>query len=467
MSKMKTLVMLLLVMMLSVALVACGDKKEEKPSPTPTTAPDQNEEPTGPVDDRDLGGLNVVIADWWSPENYNEPTNTYEEDYWAFQEDMMKAHNYTIGRLKVSEWEPMTETAMLSITTNQPVGQIIVLDSGFVAALLDKGLFADVANIEEFDFKEEKWNQEVIEVMTVGDAIYGFASGLEPRTGVFFNMDLFEQLGVDPELPYDLQAAENWTWEEFEKLCAQLTQDTNNDGQMDVYGIASFSNDFFQACLQSNDTNVIVKGEGGTLVMNTSDPAVLEALDWGRGLYDKGYHMPRPEGDDVAWDWFVQAFEEQKTAMRVCEEYNVSTINQYGFKFGFVCFPQGPSADSMISIVRENILIIPNCDATKDIVDDIAYAYNKFTDRAPGYENDDTAWKGGYESLFVDERAVNETLDLMINELDTNMACTILLSDYVWDWVWDIDSGVATPAEQLEAFGSQWQTMVDDFNAKY
>lgn len=469
MSKMRKIALLLMVMVLAMAFVACGDEEEPAgtgatpttAAGTPTTAPTD-----GPVDDRDLGGLEVVIADWWSGEDYNVPKTTYEEEYWAFQEDMMKTHNYTIVRKNVAGWSEMTEQAMLSISSNNPLGQIIVLDSGFVASLLDKGLFADVSNVEEFDFKEDKWNKAVLEVMTVGDAIYGFAGSTEPRTGVFFNMDLFETLGVDPELPYDLQAGGQWTWDEFKKLAEQLTQDTNNDGQKDVYGIASFSTDFFQACMMSNDTDVIVKDEDGNLMVNTSDPAVLEALDWGRSFYDEGLHMPKPEGDDVEWNWFVQAFQEQKTAMRVCEEYNVSEINQYGFKFGFVCFPQGPSADSMISIVRENILVIPYCDATKNIVGDIAYAYDKFTDRAPGSEDDDSAWRAGYEALFTDERAVSETLDNMINKLEQRMSNTILLSDYVKDWMYDIDAGAATPAEQLETYGSQWQTMVDDFNAK-
>ncbi len=468
MGKMKKLVLTLMLLALAMAFVACGkdDEPADKPTNTPTTAPTKGEDkPSEPA--RDLGGKEIVIADWWTTDDYNVPKTTYEEEYWAYQNQMMKDHKYTIVRKNVAQWEGFSETAMLSITINEPCGHVIVLDSGWVASLMDKGYFADVSDVKEFDFTDDKWNKAVLDVMSVGDAIYGFAGSTEPRTGVFFNMDLFKQLGVDPETPYDLQAQEKWTWDEFKKLAKQLTQDTNNDGVSDVYGIASFSNDFFKACLLSNNTNVITKDSDGNLMVNLEDPKVLEALDWGRSFYDEGLHMPRPEGEDVDWEWFVQAFQEQKTAMRVCEEYNVSTINQYGFKFGFVCFPKGPSADSMISIVRENILVIPQCDATKNIVGDIAYAYNIFTNRAPGYEDDDTAWKGQYEALFADERAVNETLKLMINDLEQKMDETILISDYAWDWLWDIDSGVATPAEQLEAFGSQWETMVGEFNAKF
>lgn len=467
----KKLMLLLVVLVFAFSVVACGDKEEKKET-NPTKAPDNAtqgvQKPTEPAEQvRDLNGKEIVIADWWSGEDYREAKTTYLEDYWNHQDEMMEKHNYTIVRKSVSSWADMGQDAMLSITNGKPIGDIIVLDSGSVAALLDKGLFADVSVLKEFDFTDDKWNKAVLEVMTVGNAVYGFAGSTEPRTGVFFNMDLFETLGVDPELPYDLQESGEWNWKNFKDLCAKLKAagDTDSDGVQDVYPMASFSTDFFPACMVANGTDVILNNEG-TLSTNLDDPAILEALNWGYSLYEEGYVMPKPEGDDVEWNWFVQAFQEQKTCMRVCEEYEAGTIVNYDFKSGFVCFPYGPSSDgSLISIVRENILIIPSCFSDQEIAD-VAFAYNIFTEDTPGYEDDDTSWKGSYEALFKDQRAVNETLDLMINKLPQVMRPTILLPDYVNDWIYNIDAGAATAAEQLEAYGSQWQQMVDEFNAK-
>lgn len=468
MKNVKKLMLLLVVLVFAFSVVACGDKDEDdKNSTTPSATQGQNTtKPTEPAEEvRDLGGKEIVIADWWSTETYRDANTTYLEDYWNHQDEMMKKYNYTIVRKGVSSWGDMGQDAMLSITNGSPIGDIITLDSGSVAALLDKGLFADVSVLKEFDFTDDKWNKAVLEVMTVGNAVYGFAGSTEPRTGVFFNMDLFETLGVDPQLPYDLQESGEWNWANFKDLCSKLKAagDTDSDGVQDVYPIASFSTDFFPACMVANGTDVIVNNEG-TLATNLDDPAILEALNWGYSLYEEGYVMPQPEGSE--WNWFIPAFQEQKTCMRVCEEYEAGTIVNYDFKSGFVCFPYGPSSDgNLVSIVRENILIIPSCFTDAQIAD-IAFAYDIFTDDTPGYEDDDSSWKGSYEAMFKDSRAVNETLDLMINELPQVMRPTILLPDYVNDWIWDIDAGAATPAEQLEAYGSQWQQMVDDFNAK-
>lgn len=192
----KKIVLVLFVLVLSLFIVACGDKEKETTAPTPTTS--SGTQTTPAVTGRDLGGLQVVIADWWTTDetSYRITDTTYQEDYWKYQDEQMAAHNYTIVRQGVASWSEMSESAMLSITTNKPCGDIIVLDSAWVASLLDKGMFADVSGLEEFDFKDDKWNQAVLQVMTVNDSIYGFAGSTEPRTGVFFNMDLFEQLGV-------------------------------------------------------------------------------------------------------------------------------------------------------------------------------------------------------------------------------------------------------------------------------
>lgn len=482
MKNLKKLLLLVVVLAFVFALVGCGDDKKNESDPTKapeaTKAPEGNKDPEAtptPVDDRNLGGKEIVIADWWSdPEGNNErDTSTqYMEDYWDYQDKMMKDHNYTIVRKGPYGWGEVQSNAMLSITNGEPYGDIIVLDSGWVASLLDKGLFADVSALEEFNFSDDKWNQGVRDVMTVGNATYGFAASTEPRTGIFFNMDLFETLGIDKNLPYDLQAEGKWNWEEFEKLCNDILAkgDTDGNGVQDVYPLTGQNTVFYTALMTANNTNVIVKDKDGKLVSNLDDPAVLEALNKGWDWAEQTLFMPAPqpttEGESIPWDWFKQAFQEQQAAMRIEEEYAIGQMQDYGFKVGFVCVPCGPNSDGMVSIIRENVQIIPSC-FDKQHISDIAYAYNVFTSDVPGYEDDDASWKSGYEALFMDSRAVNETLDLMINKLPQVMRTTMLLPEYNDEWIWSIDSGEVSPAEQMEAYGSQWQTMCDDFNAKH
>ena len=48
----------------------------------------------------------------------------------------------------------------------------------------------------------------------------------------YYNVDLFEQAGVDPP-------AAGWTWADMTKKATELTQDTDGDGTVDVYGMGT------------------------------------------------------------------------------------------------------------------------------------------------------------------------------------------------------------------------------------
>ena len=78
-----------------------------------------------------------------------------------------------------------------------------------------------------------------------------------------------------PNLPYDLQAKGEWTWEALEDLAKRCTRDLDNDGVPDVYGIASFSKDFFRGCVFSNDAKFIGY-EDGKFYNATGEPNFLE-----------------------------------------------------------------------------------------------------------------------------------------------------------------------------------------------
>lgn len=52
-------------------------------------------------------------------------------------------------------------------------------------------------------------------------------------------------------------------WAKFEEYCAKLTKDTNNDGQTDVYAMASFSKDYLKLCAASNGAQFITRNAEG------------------------------------------------------------------------------------------------------------------------------------------------------------------------------------------------------------
>lgn len=467
----KLLGILLTVALLLSMFTACGGKTEEDTTAdnAVTTAPTEAEEevkatatpspvPTEPP--IDLEGMEITIGNWWATDPPAEPTNQREEDTLKYREEIMAKHNFTIKEVNLGTWNEYQEIVVSSIMSGDPAADIFVMDQQFMAAPLQQGLLYPLNTLENYNFAEEKWNKEVLELMTFDGNVYGMAHGrMEPRLGVFFNKRLFEEANIDPELPYNLQASGEWTWDKFKELAVQLTRDINNDGTPDVYGLASFSVDWFRGCVFSNNAQFVGKDDAGKFYNASGEANFLEALEWGRSFYDEGLHMPQPEGSN--WDWFISAFSEGKVAMQCAEEYKVGTWKDMADDWGFVIFPKGPKGE-MMTVFTENIVVMP-AGVDKELAEKVAFAYNLYTETTPGYEDED--WKSGYYSAFRDARAVEETLPLFYEPGHGTMSYLPLISGLSYgDVTYDLDAGATTPAETVEKVQQLWQTFIDQAN---
>ena len=430
----------------------------------------------------DLGGQTITIGDWWSGEGFDY-WDTYfsssdeQEEYKQYQLSMMEEHNYTLTRKSVYGWGDEAEVGLLSILSNEPVADIMIFDCRFVGTFFaqEEPLFCDVSQCEAFDFSDEKWNKAVVDMMTVNGKIYGFSTDNEARTGVFFNKDLYAQFrGADKvdEL-YDLQAAGNWTWAKFEEIAQSLTRDTDNDGEIDVYGFAAQQSVLFEMAVISNGHEFVTKDSLGRLVSQVTSQDVIDDCNWAYSLYTNNYTRRGIEGEQ--WNYFDGMFVSGEAAMVVYDEYKaVEFLSTCNFDFGFVCFPRGPKANKYYSIVRENVYVIPNCPATKDRVEEIAYAFNVYTDKAPNASTDADAWKADYEYCFSDTRAVNETIDLMLHRSTQVMPAAYIVPGLMDNAngflqshiLYCIDDPDRTPAEVLASQADAIAECIADFNAK-
>ena len=464
----KLLALLLAIAMMITMLAACGGNKTEKaaePTAAPTQAPVKEEEkatatPTPTEIPKDLGGITITIGDWWTTDPNPEPRDTREEDTLAYRQEFQEKYNFTITRANLGSWMEYQEIVVSSIMAGDPAADIFVMDQKFIAAPLQQGLLYPLNTLESLNFDDEKWNQVVRKMMTFGDSTFGMANGrMEPRLGVFWNKRLFEEAGLNPDLPYELQAKGEWTWQALEDLAKQLTRDTNNDGVMDVYGISSFSKDFFRGCVFSNNAKFIGVDENNKFYNATNEPNFLEALEWGYSLYEKGYHMPQPEGSN--WDWFISTFIEGKVAMQCAEEYKVNTWRDMKDDWGFVIFPKGPRGE-MMTVFTENVVVMP-VNLEKEQAENIAFAYNLYTNVTPGYEDED--WRTPYYSVFRDTRAVDETLPLFYEPNHGVISYLSLIAgiDY-GDVTYDLDAGALTGAESVEKVQGLWKSFLDTAN---
>lgn len=482
----KTLLTLLFVLALSFTmLIACGKKADNEgegndvdSNPVVDVKDDEpvvkDDEPVDelvvePVEEEptmDLGGMEIEIADWWSPAEPAAPANAFQEAQLEYREMIQEKYNFKMKQVAVTDWNGMLELFTTSVVAEDPIAEIVLLHPGWAVAPIANGLVYDLATLENFDFSESKWIQNVKEAGTVGNSIYTMNAGkAEPRLGIFYNKRLFQEAGLDPEYLYDLQASGEWTWEKFEEVCHTLTEDTNNDGITDKYAMANFNTHIFRGAMISNNARYVGKDAEGKFYSGITDPNFLEAIQWVMSLVEKGYEMPQPA--DSNWDWFFSAFIDGKVAMQAGEQYlaanEFSTMED---DFGFVLFPKGPKGGNKYAVYfNDNTAVIPST-FDKETAEKIAFAYNLWTEPVPGYE-DDEVWKDSYYNLFSDDRAVDETLAMMYNDASVQVND---FSHYVEGidmgplFIWNTFGRANTPAEGVEAIIGTVQSLVDEAN---
>lgn len=410
----------------------------------------------------DLGGMEILLGDWFSKDGV-EPTTAYEEATQEYREEIMAKYNFTIKGYKLSGYGTYVENFTNFATSGGDENYVFCLGKAMVSTPMLSGLLYDLNTLDVLDFTEEKWDASTGYLTTQGKSTYAMrADATEPRGGVYWNKRLFEEAGVDPNLPYDLQAKNEWTWETFEELCKQLTRDTDNDGVNDCWAMTSFKGDFINAVIASNGAQLVDIDENGKYYLASNSDAYVEAYDWGRYMRQK-YEMPSLEEETGDWAYMYPCFINAEAAMQVAEEYRAGDLSgEDGMSddFGFVMFPRGPKCDQLTGYSNDNVYVIPSC-YDEERAWKIAFAYNLYTEKTPGYEEDDD-WMTAYYPLFKDERAVEETLALMrTNQVATIWPCIPKLNTDN-EYSWDLDA--VTAMERYEAKKEEYESYIEAVN---
>ena len=467
----KNLFALILVLALSMSLlVACGggtgEDEDDTSEPSDSINVEVEEEEEEEEEAVDLGGIEITVGDWWSPQEPDAPKTAQEEDTLAYREGLMSKYNFSLKQVAVTDWNGMQELFTTSVMADDPAADLFLLEGAWTAQPLANGLLYDLSVLDSIDFTESKWNQNTLEIMTYDDSIYGMSIGRsEPRGGVFWNKRLFEEAGLDPDLPYDLQASGEWTWDKFKELAADLTKDTDSDGTIDTYALASFSEDVFRSIPTSNNARYIGRDDDGKFYNATAEPEFLEASQWVVSIIEDGYEMPKPS-EDANWDWFITAFHDSHVAMTIAEQYKVGTWADMTDDWGFVVPPKR-SLDAPYRVYfRDNIVVMPATHSA-ETAEKIAFAYNLWTNPTPGYEDEVDVWKENFYPIFRDARAVDETLELMHHpdtEIVNDFMPFVYGIDPGPDFHWDVFGLHATPAEKIEELSTKWESLINDAN---
>lgn len=233
--------------------------------------------------DYDFGGKTVTFWHW----SMDELAGRFREGEVAQGrvEEAEKLFNVNI-EFEVVGWNVVTEAYMARLLAGDSTLDVWGATQGIAYFdLVKEGALLPMTNIvppEYYDTISRELRTE-LEMLAYNGEIYGIApsthSALYSPSIMLsaYNKDMFERAGLED--PYDLWLAGEWTWDKVTEIAKKLTQDTDNDGVIDQFGMTDIWPHAAPALIISNGGNVIRLDENGKMIYSMDERPALEALN--------------------------------------------------------------------------------------------------------------------------------------------------------------------------------------------
>lgn len=348
------------------------------------------EESTGtPEMEFDMGGRTIKWVSW-----YDESIKEDNPDSIKMKENLdalMAKHNFKMEYV-VIDYGEIQEKVTASLVAGEPVGDIIRLARPWmIPSLVSQGLFWPV---DEYTKNEKVFIQQYTnEYAQYEGRGYGFRAGINgASSGIFYNRTLMNQLGMKPLQEYVNE--NNWNWETFIQVAKEGNKDSNNDGKLDMWGLASAS--MLVQAMASNEANLVAADK-----QNLEDPKTLEVLYFLSRLATENIARPTEGGD---WTEPGQFFRQGNTLMWASSDYEIENLRKDmpDYDIGFLPFPMGPSTTQYHSHnTIPNYLTIPSAVENPE---QLVYIYEKINDIESIY---DYPKQSKFETLFSNEDDLN------------------------------------------------------------
>ena len=413
----------------------------------------------------DFGGKSVWIADYWtgSKDRVADPSEEQQAQY-DYRDWINKTYNVDVYQLQDGDWGTCAEQMINFTQTPDDTLRIYIIEPGKVGSLVANGIAAPISD-KYVDLNSDKWNEAEKNFMTVGGKLYGlYAGNSEPRGCLYFNKRVLTEAGIEWNTIYDLQKEGKWTWAAFEEMLAKITKDTDNDGVNDIYGLIGSGDDMYVCATFANGGCFFDFDENGKIYPAMNSDATINALTWGKSIQEK-YWAPTPEGAN--WDWYKAAWKQGYCGFYMYQTYggfnDNSEMADMEDEWGCVAFPVPNEGDTYVTVVSDNITMIPAC-YDEETVAKLTFIYDLWSNPTPGYDDEDS-WIGNKYN-YTDDRAVDETYAMLrepehcrINNVTyLGTQNDVLGSSLLWAL------GGSTPAELIEAGMPAWQALCDTFN---
>ena len=289
---------LLLAVLLTTSLAACGSDSDKTPAgdTTPaaqTTAAPETEAPTlfEQLPKNNYGGaqFNILLPSEHSYEFAEEATGEVVNDA-LFKRDETVESTYGVDLNYIAEsgqWSTReTYTGLIRNSIMAQDGAYDLVD-GMISILMPmtmEGLFQNLADVDGINFDDPWWSADMYDNLNVAGKLYGLTGSsmlsMYKTTYVMYaNTKLITDYGLAD--PVDLVLAGKWTLENFLQMVTGYSRDLNNDGKMDdqdFYGYVfkDVPQRGFQTALQ---LDVISRDADGKLTFIGANSRYLAAVD--------------------------------------------------------------------------------------------------------------------------------------------------------------------------------------------
>lgn len=460
----KKLIAALLVISMMGTLSACSggstsptsSSVEEKPEAVSETVPAETEPVTTDVVEEpeyDFGGRVVRIGSYYDmtpdPESsvfseaYSKRIAYVEENY------NCKIEFVNIGGNYVDQY-------VTSVLAGDPIVDLgYVLSYKLLPSLIEGGIAYPVSDLGVFDFDDYKWSRTDTAAGTYKDKVY--TMGMKAASmgyGIFWNKTLFEQAGL-PDL-YELYENGEWTWDKFKEIAIAGNQDTDKDGEIDIWGFNQREN-FVWSFMTSNNAEAITKTKDGVEVNLDSEEA-QEALE---GYADFMINAPHLNG----WlgDWQGQIFSFRDGQSMMCYEawwISYAYLKDMSDEWGFVPFPMGPSGTEYASYNKEAspLMMLNGIEKPEEVAQIVDLIYDV-------YETDEE-WDDSIIASFESQATDSTAVDICLETLDKVQVSPLMgfgdLNTLINEMVNEIGTGASTPQTALETYKSAIDKAVAD-----
>ncbi len=465
---------------LSVAMIAgltaCGggsaetsnDATEQTNNDAAQTETDNTDADASDSSSTASGEKRVIKIGTWYDHYYDSTHEDIHDDPSVADEELAQAHfdivkevedkyNVEIQFVNLT-YTGIQESINTSILAGQPDCDIYEVDLSFGIGAALNGYATNLEDIlpEDSDIRND---QMVFSQVDIGldKGIYLFQSNsaemvLANTYMLAYNKQMLDEAGLED--PNALYEKGEWTWDKWREYMLALTQDTDGDGVIDVYGYGSRWDFLVYNLLMSNGTSI-----ASSDTENLSSPEVTEVLDFIYNMYNVD-HVANPWNSED-FDYNQNCYMDGRVAFWIDAAWISSANEDANLEFDVVwCpWPIGPSGDEATNKFKNvssgNAWMIPAG------VEDPELVYNVFYDWQNWYHGDTDLRDG--DLTWWEDCAITEENYAVMEYMGQRGAFDLWNSlGLEWDWA-QLLNGEMTAAQFQETYKQNVQDALDVF----